>query len=229
MIKPIRSVGIILDGNRRWAKKRNLPTLDGHREGVEAIKRLAQSVPHFKKTYGLEFATLYVFSTENWNRSPEEVTYLMQLFKRGFQDIAAVMHSHDIRVRVIGERARFSPDLQTLFNTIEKQTEHNTSFTVTFAASYGGRLEIIDAVNRAIRAGMPVDEASFDALLWSAHIPDPDIIIRTSGEKRLSNFLTWKSVYSELFFIDTLWPDFTPDHLEAVFIDYQKRERRHGA
>lgn len=228
MTKPIKSVGIILDGNRRWAKERGLPSFAGHKEGVEAIKRLVEKIPYFQKTYGLEFVTLYVFSTENWNRDEKEVAYLMDLFRQGFKEIAEKLDKGNIRVRIVGERGRFAPDLQELFNSVEEKTKHHTDFTVTFAASYGGRSEIIDAVNRAVREGKEVDEATFSKLLWTSYMPDPDIIIRTSGEKRLSNFLTWGSVYSELFFVDTHWPAFTADDLEKVFKEYQERERRHG-
>lgn len=228
MIKPIRSIGIILDGNRRWAKERGLPTLMGHKEGVEAIKRLVKSTPHFKEQYGLEFVTLYIFSTENWNREEKEVAYLMDLFRHGFKEIAQKLDSGNIRVRIVGERERFAPDIQKLFTEIEEKTKHYTDFTVTFAASYGGRSEIITAVNRAIKEGKEVDERAFSNMLSTNYLPDPDIIIRTGGEKRLSNFLTWGSVYSELFFIDTHWPAFTADDLEKIFKEYQKRERRHG-
>lgn len=227
-VKPIKSIGIILDGNRRWARERGLPTLAGHKEGVEAIRRLSKEIPHFKKKYGLEHVTLYTFSTENWNRDEKEVGYLMDLLRVEFKALAEKFDKQNVRVRVIGERSRFSEDIQTLFNAVEEKTKDNTDFTVAFALSYGGRPEIIDAVNKAVQKGDEVTEASFETLMWSDGIPDPDIIIRTSGEKRLSNFLTWKSVYSELFFIDTHWPAFTAKDLETIFEEYQARERRHG-
>lgn len=227
-VKPIQSIGIILDGNRRWAKERGLPTLAGHKEGVEAIRRLVKEIPHFKEKYGLEYATLYTFSTENWNRDEKEVGYLMELLRIEFKALAEKFDKDNVCVQIIGQRDRFADDIQELFDEIEEKTKDNTDFTVVFALSYGGRPEIIEAVNKAIKEGKEVSEESFSTLLWSADIPDPDIIIRTSGEKRLSNFLTWRSVYSELFFIDKHWPAFTADDLKEIFEEYQERERRHG-
>lgn len=228
MTKPTRSIGIILDGNRRWAKEHGRASTEGHKEGMEALKRLAKALPHFKKTYGLEFVTLYTFSTENWNRSEQEVSYLMELFKKGFEEITAAFNEHGARVRIVGERDRFPEDLQKTFTAVEEKTEKNTDTVISFALSYGGRAEIVAAANVAIEKGEKVTEESFSKLLWTSGVSDPDIIIRTGGEQRLSNFLTWGSVYSELFFIEKYWPDFTAGDLEEIFKEYQERERRHG-
>lgn len=228
MSKPIQSIGIILDGNRRWAKERGLPTVAGHKAGSEIIKQLAKKASYFEKTYGLKYVTLYTFSTENWNRDSKEVEYLMNLIRTEFKAMAKNLNKQNIRVRIIGQRERFTDDIQALFEEVEKNTKENTGITVSFALSYGGRPEIIEAVNAAVGSGEKVTEESFSKLLWSSDIPDPDIIIRTSGEQRLSNFLTWKSAYSELFFTKTYWPDFTAEELEDIFKAYQARERRHG-
>ena len=233
-MNPVRSIGIIMDGNRRWAATRGLPAFEGHRAGFEAMKRLAEHAPYFQKTYGLEYVVVYAFSTENWNRSAEEVAGLMKLFEFGLTELSKHLtergnrdKENAIRVRVIGERGRFSTKMQTLMADIEEKTKNFGGITIVFALSYGGRADILDAV-RKVRSVSEVTEETFSGALSTAGIPDPDIIIRTGGEKRLSNFLTWQSVYSELFFPDTLWPDFTPKMLEDIIAEYYSRERRHG-
>lgn len=231
----IRSIGIILDGNRRWAKARNLPSLEGHRAGYEALKKLAKEAPRFKEKYGLEYVTLYAFSTENWNRAQEEVGYLMALFEEalsyvlqeGIRD-AERNPENGIRLKVIGQRERFSVKLQKLMAEAEERTKYFGGVTAVFALSYGGRAEILQAVEKMQKEHIPVSEDNFTRALWSAEIPDPDIIIRTGGEHRLSNFLTWQTVYSELFFPEVLWPDFTAEHLKKIFVEYNERERRLG-
>ncbi len=234
LMNPIRSVGIILDGNRRWAKQRNLPSLEGHRAGYEALKKLSNDAPRLKREYGLEYVTLYCFSTENWNRTKEEVGYLMALFEEALAFVLA--HGikkgernpeEGIRLRIIGERERFSEKIQALMREAEEKTKHFGGVTAVLALSYGGRAEIVRAIKKLAHVES-VNEESFARELWSGDIPDPDIIIRTGGEQRLSNFLTWGSVYSELFFPETLWPDFTVSELEKIFAEYRERERRHG-
>ncbi len=234
-MKQIRSVGIILDGNRRWAKAKNLPSLEGHRAGYEALKKLIADAPYLKKTYGLEYVTLYCFSTENWNRVKEEVGYLMALFEEAFSFVlekgirdAEQDPENGIRLKVIGERERFSEKMQKLMAEAEERTKNFGGVTAVFALSYGGRAEILSAVEK-IKSGVSVvSEETFSNALWTAGIPDPDIIIRTGGEQRLSNFLPWQSVYAELFFPETLWPDFTVAHVEKIFEEYYARDRRHG-
>ena len=233
-MKPIRSIGIIMDGNRRFAKERGLPAFEGHRAGYEALKKLTEAAPRLKQTYGLEFVTLYAFSTENWNRTKEEVGYLMSLFEEGLQTVLNEYVKNGnknpesaIRIRIIGQRSRFSEKIQTLMSEVEEKTKHFGGITATFALSYGGRAEILDAVLK-LKKDAPLSEESFTDSLWTAGIPDPDIIIRTGGEQRLSNFLPWQGVYSELFFPKKYWPEFTPEELEKIFAEYYERERRHG-
>jgi len=230
---PIRSIGIIMDGNRRWAKARGLPSFEGHRQGYEALKKLADEFPRLKETYGLEYATLYAFSTENWKRSADEVEFLMQIFASALTEMIdsvtkGLAEEKKIRIRIAGQRERFSPQLRKLMDTVEEKTKDFTAGTVCFALSYGGRAEIVNAANEIIKNGDEMSEENVNKYLWTAGIPDPDLVIRTSGEERVSGFLTWQSVYSELFFTDTLWPDFTVIELEKIFAEFHERERRHG-
>ena len=227
-IKPIKSIGIIMDGNRRWAKEHNMPAVAGYKEGVEVIKRFAEEAPRLEREYGLKFVTLYTFSTENWNRDPKEVDYLIELMRRELNDVVERFDKQDARVSIMGDKEAFPKDVQELFEKVEDKTKNNSGLTVVFALSYGGRDEILRAVNKAVQEGTEVTEESFGKLLYTDGIPDPDIIIRTSGESRLSGFLPWQSVYSELFFVNEHWPAFTIDALEEIFKEYQERERRHG-
>lgn len=233
---PIRSVGIILDGNRRWAKAKGVPSLEGHRAGFEALKKLATHAPHLKKTYGLGYVTLYAFSTENWNRAKEEVGYLMALFEEALSFVleegiqnGGKDPENAVRLKIIGQRERFSEKIQNLMSEAEERTKNFGGITAVLALSYGGRAEILQAVEKMQKENVSATEENFTNALWTSGIPDPDIIIRTGGEQRLSNFLAWQSVYSELFFPDVLWPDFTVVHLEKIFEEYYARERRHGA
>jgi undecaprenyl diphosphate synthase len=231
----IRSIGIIMDGNRRWAKAHGVSTLEGHRAGFDVLKKLAESAPNLKGRYGLEYITFYAFSTENWNRTEEEVGYLMKLFEEGLRLVIAEYVENGkknpeeaIRIKCIGQRERFSPALQKAMIEAESATKDFGGVTAVFALSYGGRAEILEAVQKIKNDPKTVTEETFSNALWTAGIPDPDIIIRTGGEQRLSNFLLWQNVYSELFFPDTLWPDFTAEELEGIFKEFQNRQRRHG-
>ena len=214
-----------MDGNRRWAKAKGLPTLEGHRRGYDRT----HDVLTWASKLGVRYLILYAFSTENWSRAKEEVGYLMGLFH--------LLLSHDIkriarngyRVRCIGERERFSPELQKLMTDAEKLTAQNTGTMLVLALSYGGRAEILDGVRKAVREQKTgITETEFSSSLWSGGIPDPDMIIRPGGEKRLSGFLTWGSVYSELFFTDTKWPDFSLEEFQAMLTEFGARERRIG-
>jgi len=222
----INSIGIIIDGNRRWARARGLPTIAGHHAGFEALRTLIEELPRLKRDYGIMWATIYTFSTENWNRSSDEVSYLMKIFKDSFKEIAESVGN--TRVRFIGQRERFSEELQQLMHEVESKTAQNTGVTVSFALSYGGRADLLNAIQKLRESDDPLDEATLSGALSTAGIPDPDLIVRTSGEQRLSNFLPWESVYSELFFTDTLWPNFTVEELERIFTEFQARERRRG-
>lgn len=220
-----RSLGMILDGNRRYAKENNLPVLEGHRLGAEKVKDIVK----WCFDAGIEEVIFYAFSTENWNRSPEEVSALMNLFGEFFETASDVIIEKGGRLRFIGERERFSPRLQEKMREVEEKTKHGTKGTLVVALSYGGRAEILAAVNTLLSSGIEsVAEDMFKEAMWSAELLDPDIIIRTGGEKRLSNFLPWQSVYSELFFTGTKLPAFTKEEFESILQAYAKRERRHG-
>ncbi len=220
-----QSIGIIMDGNRRWAKAKGLPTLEGHRAGYDKLR----DVVSWCRDRGVGALTVYAFSTENWNRSEEEVGYLMNLLRSVVADMAKEAKANDTRLVFIGDRTRFAQDIVTLLNDAEALTSECKKFIFGVCLSYGGRAEILDAVRRVPeekRATM--NEEEFSKLLWTKEIPDPDLIIRTSGEERLSNFLPWQSIYSELFFTETLWPDFSEEEFEMIFTNFTLRERRRG-
>lgn len=220
-----KCVGLILDGNRRWAKAQNKPTLEGHRVGLlETYKRIAM---HARDT-GVEHLAAYMFSTENWNRSDEEVKYLMDLFKEAGEGQMQDLIKENIKIRFIGQRERFEQELQDLMGKIEQDSSENTGMTAWVCLSYGGRSEIIEAAKELAQRGEDITEESLRSHMWSAEMPDPDIIVRTSGEQRLSNFLLWQSAYSELFFTKTLWPDFSEEEFDRILEEYGDRERRRG-
>lgn len=214
-----------MDGNRRWAKEQNLPTLEGHQKGLDVFLDIVRFVRDEK----IPHAVFYAFSTENWKRKEEEVSYLMGLFSSLLAKMAQDLVEQGVRVRIVGRRQDFSSELQTQMNELEEKSKDYGGTTIWIALSYGGRAEIIEAVNAAVAKGQVVDEDSFEKLLWTADMPDPDMIVRTSGECRLSNFLTWKSVYSELYFIEKHWPALTKDDFKDILLQYAKRERRQGA
>lgn len=220
-------VGFIMDGNRRWAKSRFLPALVGHKQGYEVLKEmieaaLAEEIPHI---------VCYAFSTENWQRSEEEVAGIFSLLKEASLEylVKDIAKQKQVAFRFVGDRSRLDDEVVAGIERVEKLgQEIKPALTVTVLLSYGGRAEIIAAVNRAIAAGKELNEVEFGSLLWTADIPDPDLVIRTGGEKRLSNFLPWQTTYSELFFTDTYWPAFTKDEFRAILTEYSKRERRVG-
>ncbi|MFA5998311.1 MAG: polyprenyl diphosphate synthase [Candidatus Paceibacterota bacterium] len=217
-------VGIILDGNRRWAKARGLSKLEGHRAGME---KLADAT-RFVRERGVTHLIVYAFSTENWNRDKDEVSYLMDLFHESIQKQMRKLGEEGVRIRFVGQRERFSADLQQAMHDIEKETSQNDALTLWVCLSYGGRAEIVAAARAVAGAGEEITEESLSNRLWTAGMPDPDLIIRTSGEKRLSGFLPWQSVYSELFFTDTFWPDFAREEFDAILAEFASRERRRG-
>jgi undecaprenyl diphosphate synthase len=230
--KKPQCLGFIMDGNRRFATDQGMPTYEGHKQGGETLQDCIEWVRESK----IPHAVFYAFSTENWNRSEQEVSYLMDLFREWLSQIDDKLHKPGvaeedrIKVRVVGRRNDFAADIIEQINELEvKSSEYKkATTTIWFALSYGGRAEIIEAVNTAIAAGEPVDESSFEKLLWTADMPDPDMIVRTSGEHRLSNFMTWKSVYSEIYFIDKHWPALTTDDFEDILQEYSRRNRRKG-
>lgn len=216
-------IGIILDGNRRWAKARGLPALAGHSKGLDNLEHIVRAA----KNAGIEHLAVYAFSTENWNRAPEEVSHLMGLVLTAARQHLKRLVAEKVRVRMIGERHRLSADVRSAVEEIEKESIEGT-FTLWVCLSYGGRAEILEATRALQKTGEEVNEESFNKNLWAAGMPDPDLIIRTGGVQRLSNFLLWQSAYSELFFTNTLWPDFTESELEGILKDYGTCERRMG-
>jgi len=218
-------IGIIMDGNRRWAKARGLPTLEGHRQGYEKLRKVLD----WTRESGVRNLIVYAFSTENWNRTVEEVGYLMDLFREMINSAVKDAKEKNIRLIFLGERARFAPDILAAMEKAEEETREGSSFTFGIALSYGGRTEIMDAIHRISPEKLKtLSEAEFAQLLWTREIPDPDLIIRTSGEMRLSGFLTWQSVYSELYFTETFWPAFEREEFDRILAEYAERERRHG-
>ncbi len=221
----IECIGIIMDGNRRWAKKQGKPIFEGHRAGYDTLTKAVG----WARDAGILHMVAYVFSTENWRRTEDEVGYLMKLFRFVLDNEAERMVAEHIRVRFVGERARFSEDIQKGMERIEAETEKSYKITLHMAVSYGGRAEILAATNALLREGASsINEEDFAKKLWTHPMPDPDLIVRTGGEQRFSGFLPWQSVYSELFFVDTLWPDFSREEFEAIFENFRSRERRHG-
>ena len=217
-------VGIILDGNRRWAKEKGVPKLEGHRVGLNAVK----DAVIFVRDTGVKHLAMYMFSTENWSREPLEVSYLMDLFREMIRKEIKQLSKEGVKVRFVGQREKFSKDLQEMMDEAEKSTENNSAITLWACLSYGGRADIVQAAKKLTEKGEEITEESLNKNLWTVGMPDPDIIIRTSGEERLSGFLTWQSVYSELFFTKTLWPDFSKEEFERIIEEYGVRERRNG-
>ncbi|MBI5406012.1 di-trans,poly-cis-decaprenylcistransferase [Candidatus Kaiserbacteria bacterium] len=220
-------VGIIMDGNRRWAKARGLPAFEGHRAGGETLK----SVVRWAKDAGVEHIIFYTFSTENWNRSEEEVSYLLNLIEEFIGTELEHFNAEGGVLHYVGDLSRFSEKLQRTLKDSEIKTARNFGPHVYFALNYGGRQEILSAVRNIVSKNPQegdITDAYFAAHLQTGTMPDPDIIIRTSGEKRLSGFLPWQSVYSELFFSDTLWPDFTKEEFDSILAEFATRERRRG-
>jgi undecaprenyl diphosphate synthase len=224
-------VAVIMDGNGRWAKQRGLPRVEGHRRGVEAVRRLVRAGIEC----GIRYLTIYSFSSENWSRPPSEISELMSLLKFFIRSDLADLHRNGVRVRVIGDREGLSEDVRALLVEAEATTRQNRKLDLVVAFNYGGRQEIVGAVRKLavslakgeITAGQ-IDEAAVAAALETAGIPDPDLLIRTSGEQRLSNFLPWQTAYTELVFSPVLWPDFDRVALEACIAEFHLRERRFG-
>jgi undecaprenyl diphosphate synthase len=215
-----------MDGNRRWAKERGLPPLEGHRAGYERLKEVLD----WCKEFGIRDITVFAFSTENWNRKQEEVSYLLELFRVVMRDQLATAIRDGVRLVFPGDRTKFPEDIQQMIAEAEEKTEMFSERKFAIALSYGGRAEILDAIHRIPKEDIAtITEEEFSALLWSKDVADPDLIIRTSGEIRLSGFLTWKSVYSELAFTPTLWPAFTKEEFSLILEDYAKRQRRFGS
>ena len=230
-ISPPRHVAIIMDGNGRWAKERGLPRTIGHRQGVEAVRRTVKAASNL----AIPYLTIYSFSSENWSRPADEIDDLIGLMKRFIRGDLAELHQNNVRIRVIGDRQNVDPELMTLIDEAVELTRENTKLTLVIAFNYGARSEIAKAARRLaedVAAGrMTTDDITADAVaanLDTAGIPDPDLLIRTSGEQRLSNFLLWQTAYTELVFLETYWPDFDQSVLEAAIAEFRARERRFG-
>lgn len=229
---PPRHVAIIMDGNGRWAAGRGLPRVAGHRAGAQAVRRTVEAAIR----HGVGWITLYAFSSENWRRPASEVLDLTGLLRHYLRSEIAELTREGVRLRFIGDRTRFDADIVGQLTRAEHDTTGNTRLNLTLALSYGARAEILAAARAAARAARDgqldpdaLDEAAFGSLLSTAAMPDPDLIIRTSGEQRLSNFLLWQSAYAELLFLDVLWPDFGPTHFAEAMAEFARRERRFGA
>jgi undecaprenyl diphosphate synthase len=217
-----------MDGNGRWAAGRSLPRVEGHRAGTESVRVTVETSARL----GIKVLTLYAFSVENWKRPDTEVSALMALLRRYLRLELKTLLSNNIQFRVIGQRERLSPEIREELEAAERRTSTNTGMIFNIALSYGGRAEIVEAARQAIRTGVApdsLDEDRFAALLYTAGQPDPDLLIRTSGEMRVSNFLLWQIAYAEIYVTEDLWPDFRARHLLEAILDYQTRDRRYGA
>lgn len=216
-----------MDGNGRWAKKRFLPRVAGHKSGVETVRETVAACIDL----GVDYLTLFAFSSENWRRPAEEVSFLMQLFLKAMEREVSKLHNNNIRLKIVGRRDRFEPQIVRLIEASEERTAANTGLTLTIAADYGGRWDILQAVNHLATnqtAQGQITEEMLAPHLAMAYAPEPDLFIRTGGEQRISNFLLWQLAYTELFFTDTLWPDFDKAMLLRAISSYQQRERRFG-
>lgn len=227
----LKHIAFIMDGNGRWAQKRGLPRNAGHKKGAETVIEIAKSV----KELGIEYMTIYAFSTENWKRSDEEVSGLMNLLREYLDKNFEELKKNDVRIAFIGERYMLDSDIVAKMKKLEEETKNNKSLVLQVALSYGSRQEILSAVKRAVeiakKSGLTSDditEKMFSDMLYTANVPDPDLLVRTSGEQRISNYLLWQIAYSELCFTDTYWPDFTKEELINIVENFKTRERRYG-
>jgi undecaprenyl diphosphate synthase len=222
-----RHVAIIMDGNGRWAKGRRLPRIAGHRRGVDAVRATVRGCAE----RGIEFLTLFAFSSENWRRPAEEVALLMQLFQAALSNEVEKLHKSGVRLKVVGDTTRFDPKIRRLIEQGEHLTADNRQLTLTVAANYGGRWDIMQALSRLMKEKRSLNEVQEEMLspyLAMSYAPEPDLFIRTGGEQRISNFLLWQLAYTELYFTETLWPDFDAAALDEAIASYRRRERRFG-
>ena len=221
-------IAIIMDGNGRWAKKRFMPRIAGHKRGVEIVRTTVKTCSEL----GVKYLTLFAFSSENWRRPAEEVSFLMQLFMLALENEVTKLHKNNIRLKVIGDRSRFEGKLVEMIDRAESLTQNNTGLTLTVAANYGGRWDLVQATHRMLEdhpdSGQTFKEEDLEPYLATSYAPEPDLFIRTGGEKRISNFMLWQLAYAELYFTDTLWPDFNSTALKHAIKSFQQRERRFG-
>lgn len=222
-----KHIGIIMDGNGRWAERRNLPRIMGHKEGIKAVRRTVKAAVK----YEIEYLTLYSFSTENWKRPKEEIEFLFSLMEKNLKKEGENLNKNNVKVRFMGRKEELPKNLIEIMDYVENLTKKNTGLNLIFAINYGGRSEIVDCIKRIIENGYKIEDINEDLInkfLYLPDVPEPDLIIRTSGEKRLSNFLIWQSAYSEFYFTPVLWPDFDEKEFLKALIDYQKRKRKFG-
>ena len=222
-----RHIAIIMDGNGRWAQKKGLPRIAGHQQGVESLKEIVKSSAEF----GVKYLSVYVFSTENWQRPRDEVKFLMDLLGKMIDREVGELNQNNVRLRFLGRIHELSPELNKKISGAMKATEKNDGLNLAIMVNYGGRAEIIDAVRAILRDKKKpdeIDEAAIKERLYGPMIPDPDLLIRTGGEQRISNFLLWQIAYSEILVTETLWPEFRREHLLEAMAEYQKRNRRFG-
>ena len=219
-----RHIAIIMDGNGRWATQRGLPRTAGHKVGAETFRRIAT----YCKDIGIQYLTVYAFSTENWKRPADEVSTIMGLLEQYLHEAIDTMEKDHIRLRFFGDMSVLSPELQVLAHRTDDISTHYDGFQANICLNYGGRAELLRAAQRCAERGLDWTEENLSANMYSAGIPDPELVIRPGVEMRLSNFLLWQCAYSELYFCDTLWPDFTRQELDKAIIDYQRRDRRFG-
>ncbi len=223
-----RHIAVIMDGNGRWAKNRFMPRIAGHKRGVESVRNAVRACAE----RGVQYLTLFAFSSENWRRPKDEVKFLMQLFMHVLEVEVSKLHRNNIRLKIVGDLSQFDERLVQLVREAEEKTKHNQMLTLTVAANYGGRWDILQALNQLVRAHPEkagnYSESDFAPYLSMQDAPEPDLFIRTGGEKRVSNFLLWQLAYTELYFTDMLWPDFDAAALDTAIASYQLRERRYG-
>jgi len=221
-------IGIILDGNRRWAKERSLLSFEGHVKGLEVVKK---TIIHARKR-GINILTLFVFSTENWKRSAPEVSFLMELirkfFKEEYQNKNEGSLFDEIKVRIVGEKEKLSKKIRSIIEEVEEGTKNNGSMVLNIALSYGGRMEIVEAIKKIIEKKIPLNKIDEKVMKDNLSVPDIDLIIRTGHEQRLSNFFIWQAAYSELYFLNKYWPDFTEEDFDEALREYERRQRRFG-
>lgn len=217
-------VAIVMDGNGRWAKKRFMPRLAGHREGLEALKRCVRACAQ----RGVKILTVFAFSSENWNRPADEVSGLMDLLLKAVTKEVPELHAQGIQLHFVGERSALSASMRHALSEAEHTTRDNQQLILNVCVNYGGRWDMAQAAAKLARQGQEITEESLQQALALSHVPDPDLLIRTGGEQRISNFLMWQTAYSELYFCDTLWPEFDEQSLDAALLDFQRRERRFG-
>jgi len=223
----LKHIAIIMDGNRRWAKEKGLPTPVGHKKGVDALKETLRACDDF----GIKYLTVYAFSTENWNRKPEEVNFLMDLLGQTLKNELKEMHENNVVINFIGDTTRLSNNLQQILTNAVKTTENNTGVNLQIAFNYGSRAEITQAVKKIIESGISpenINEELITKSLYTSNIPDPDLLIRTGGEMRISNYLLWQIAYSEIIILQDFWPEFNKDKLASCIVEFETRNRRWG-